>query len=136
MSFDPSRWLQSVFIHPTRDQFEGGFHRHPAMMQLKRKLQLWVVTCKFSPDRPYHATVVIRGVRQGHELASLLTATRVLGDSPVGFIGALSQTIHIVLGHGRPLIGLLASEEPLDRDHAVAQFPESGDQPSGAVSRT
>lgn len=136
MSFDPSRWLQSVFIHPTRDQLEEGFHRHPAMMQLKRKLMLWQQTCKFFPDRPYHATVVVRGVRQPYELAAMLTAMRVLGDSPIGFTEALSHTFHIVLGHGRPLIGLIASEEPLDRDHAVAQFPESGDQPSGAVSRT
>lgn len=133
MTFDPARWAQSVFIHPTREQLEKAFHRHPPMQQLKKKLQLWCVTCKFGPDRPFHATVVVRGVRKGHELDSLLTALRVLGDSPVGFVGALSQTFHVQLGHGRPMIGLIAAEEPLDRDSAVAHFPESGDQPSGAV---
>lgn len=127
MTFDPARWAQSVFIHPTRLELEEGHMRAQLKLNLKKKLQKWVPICNFAPDRHYHATVVIRGVRREEQAGSILTAMRVLLDAPLGFDVAISHTIHVVLGQGRPLIGLIAAEEPLDRDSAVAHFPVSGD---------
>lgn len=127
MTFDPARWAQTVFIHPTRLELEEGHMRAQLKINLKKKLQKWVPICQFAPDRHYHATVVLRGVRHDKEADAVLTAMRVLLDAPLGFDHAISRTIHVVYGEGRPVIGLIASEEPLDRDSAVAHFAAGGD---------
>lgn len=126
--FDPARWAQRVFIHPTRDQLEEGAFKTAPFLQLKRKLQLWCVTCKFEPAPRYHATVLLRGVREHKQGISMMAAVRVLADAPIGFAEAISHTFHVELGHGRPFIGLVASEEPLDSLSASAHFVARGDE--------
>ena len=131
--FDPERWLSSFFIHPTRLEMDEGHCRAQLKLNMKTKVRKWVEICKFDPDRRYHATVVIRGAKAGKEGDAMLTAMRVLCDAPLNFDISLSTTFHVQLGGGRPLIGLIATEEPLDRDSAIAQFPPSGDEASGAI---
>jgi hypothetical protein len=126
VNFDPRRWLQSVWIHPSRRELEMGYSRTDAQRSLKHKLQQRVTVEQFAPLGRYHATVVVAGVNRYAEGVSLMTATRVFSDSPVGFDDALSYTFHVQLGGSRPLIGLLASEEPLDRGSALAHFHLDG----------
>lgn len=127
MTFDPAKWAQSVWLHPTRDQLERGYAETRPHLQNKRKLQLRMASSGFGPTQAYHATVVIQGVNRHMVGETIMTATRVLADSPTGFDGALSYMFHVQYG-GRPLIGLIASEEPLDRDSAVAHFVARGDE--------
>ena len=127
MTFDPARWSDNVWVHPTRDQLEEACTKTAPFLQLKRKLHLRVESAKFAPERGYHATVVVDGVRPGWEGLSMMTATRVFCDSPIHFSTALSYTFHVKYG-GRPLIGLICGEQPLDRDFALAHFVARGDE--------
>lgn len=127
-AFDPARWAQHVFIRPTRDQFEEGWRKTAPFLQMKRKLQVWCEKNKFEPIGRYHATVVLRGVRAGQQGASMMSAVRVLSDAPIGFAEAISHMFHVELGHGGPMIGMVASEEPLDSLSALAHFVTRGDE--------
>lgn len=127
MNFDPYRWAQTVWLHPTRLQLEQGYVRAKERLDLKRKLQKRVESSGFAPKGSYYATVVILGLTRHEEYSAMMTATRVLADSPIGFDTAQSWTFHVKYG-GRPLIGLVASEEPLDRDSALAHFVTCGDE--------
>jgi len=127
MTFDPQRWAQAVFIHPTRRQFEEPCVTE-AFLQLKRKLQLRCDSAGFAPIGPYHATVLLQGVNRHREGQSMMAAIRVLSDAPIGFSDAKSYTFHVQLGQGRPFIGLVAAEEPLDSLSASAHFVARGDE--------
>ena len=124
--FDPVKWAQAVCIRPTRKQFEEPFVT-ASFLQLKKKLQISCDAEGFAPVVRYHATVVIRGVLRHQEGSAMMAAVRVLCDSPIGFDDAISYTFHVQRSGGRPLIGLVASEEPLDSDSAVAHFVVRGD---------
>lgn len=124
---DPARWAQSVFIHPTRQQFEEPFTT-AAFLQLKRKLQLRCDSAGFAPTQAYHATVLLQGVNKHREWLAMCAATRVLCDAPIGFSVAKSHTFHVQYGGGRPFIGLVACEEPLDSLSVSAHFVPRGDE--------
>lgn len=123
MNFDPLRWAQKTFVHPTRVQFENGYHRPDARVQLDRKLLDRLNTGEFRPTAPYHATLVLHGVNQDHEGAAIATAFMMLARAKhLHFLSPKGVTLYVVYS-GRPLIGLIATEEPLDRDGAMAHFP-------------
>ncbi len=127
VAFDPVRWAQAVFVHPTRDQLERGYVG-AAFFQLKKKLQLRSDSAGFAPVLPYHATVLIRGVERHKEGLAMMTAVRLFSEAPIGFDTARSHTFHVQLGQGRPFIGLVASEEPLDSLSVLAHFLPRGDE--------
>lgn len=118
---------QAVFIHPTRQQFEEPFVT-AAFLQLKRKLQLRVDSAGFHYPQPYAATVLIQGVNRHMEGLAMMAAIRVLSDAPIGFDVAESYTFHVELGNGRPFIGLVASDAPLDKRSAAEHFVARGDE--------
>lgn len=126
-AFDPVKWAQATFIHPTRKQFEEPFVT-ASFLQLKRKLQLRCDSAGFATVVPYHATVLISGVNRHKEGLAMMTAIRVLSDAPIGFDTARSHTFYVEVGQGRPFIGLVACEEPLDRDEVSAHFVARGDE--------
>lgn len=127
MLTDPKKRGMSVFIHPTRQQFEEPFVT-AAFLQLKRKLHLRVESSGFYFPQPYCATVLLQGVNRHMEGLAMMTAIRVLSDSPIGFDVAESYTFHVELGNGRPFIGLVAAEVPLDKLSAAAHFVARGDE--------
>lgn len=116
-----------MFIHPTRDQFDKG-HAGAQFFHLKKKLQDRCDSAGFAPVVPYHATVVIRGVERHKQGQAMVVAVRVLSDAPIGFAEAKSHTFHVQLGQGRPFIGLVAAEEPLDSLSVLAHFLPRGDE--------
>lgn len=129
MTFDPRLWLQAICIRPTRGQLTQAGRKTEQLQQLKRKLQIGMEMNAFvTPSKPYHATVVIEGVKDHEEGLAMQSAICVLMDAPMGFDTALSHTFHLVKNNRQPLIGLLASEEPLDRCSAIAQFVARGDE--------
>lgn len=125
--FDPVKWAQAVFVHPTRDQLEKGWAGKP-YFDLKKKLQQRCDSAGFAPVVPYHATVVIQGVEKHRQGQAMMTAVRLLCDAPIGFAEARSHTFHVQLGNGRPFIGLVAAEEPLDSLSVLAHFLPRGDE--------
>lgn len=120
-----------VWVHPTREQLETGFTAKSRHEILVRKLRDRVLIEKFAPVEAYHAVVLVCGVRWAHSYASQRTALRLLSETPLGFADTLSQTWHLV-GGGRPMIGLIASDRPLDRLETFAHFTDCGVAPDAS----
>lgn len=125
-TFDPGKMAQKTFVHPTREQMDNGYHHPAARHQLDKKLLKRLDTGEFRPEKPYFATLVLHGVAKDHEAQAIATAFMLAGRSKwLGFLSPKGVTLYFVYS-GRPLIGLIATDAPLDRDEALSHFPPSG----------
>lgn len=125
-TFDPEAMMQKTFVHPTREQMDNGYHHPQARVQLDKKLLDRLNTGEFKPQIPYYATLVLHGVSKDKESQAIATAFMLVGRSKwLGFLSPKGVTLYFVYS-GRPLIGLIATDAPLDRDEAMGHFPPSG----------